>query len=185
VYFHRLGTPQSADRLIFATPDHPRWNNNAEVSEDGNWLIVSSSEGTDARYEITLIDLRAPNRRPRRLITGMENDWNYLGNSGSVFYWRTNDGAPRQRIVATDVAQDGLQIREIVPQDAATLENASIVGNRLVAQYLVDAKSEVRTFGLDGRRIGAVALPGIGSAGGFRGDQSSSETFYSFASFNR
>jgi prolyl oligopeptidase len=185
VYFHRLGTPQSADRLVFATPDHPRWNNNAEVSEDGNWLIVSSSEGTDARYEITLINLAAPSSAPRRLITGMEHDWNYLGNAGNVFYWRTNDGAPRQRIVATDVAQDRLAIREIVPQDAATLEGASIVGRQLIAEYLVDAKSKVRTFAIDGRRTGAVALPGIGSAGGFRGDQSSNETFYSFASYNR
>jgi prolyl oligopeptidase len=185
VYFHRLGTPQSADRLVFATPDHPRWNNNAEVSEDGRWLIVSSSEGTDARYEIALIDLGAANAAPRRVVTGLEHDWNYLGNRGTVFYWRTNDGAPRQRIVAMDVAADRPAVREIVPQDAATLEDASIVGNQLIGQYLVDAKSEVRVFDLAGRRLGTVPLPGIGSAGGFRGDQSSSETFYSFASYNR
>src|SRR6185503_14282841 len=130
VYFHRLGTPQSADRLIFATPDHPGYNNTAEVSEDGNWLIVSSSEGTDARYEISLIDLRAPGSAPRRLIAGLEHDWNYLGNSGNLFYWRTNDGAQRQRIVATDISRPQLTIREIVPEDAATLEGASIVGRQ-------------------------------------------------------
>jgi prolyl oligopeptidase len=185
VHFHRLGTPQSEDRLIFATPAFPGYNNNAEVSEDGRWLIVSSSEGTDARYEITLIDLSRPSAEPRRLITGFENDWNYLGNRGTIFYWRTNNGAPRQRIVATDVARPRLTIREIVPQDQATLDGASIVGRQLIAEYLVDAKSEVRTFALDGRRTGMIALPGIGSVGGFQGDQSSSETFYSFASYNR
>jgi len=185
VYFHRLGTPQSEDRLVFETPDHPRYNNTAEVSEDGNWLIVSSSEGTDSRYEITLIDLRTPNAPPRRLVTGLEHDWNYLGNSGNLFYWRTNNGAQRQRIVATDIARPQLAIREIVPEDQATLEDASIVGRRLIAEYLVDAKSEVRTFSLDGRRTGTIRLPGIGSAGGFDGDQSSGETFYSFASYNR
>ncbi|HEV2817183.1 MAG TPA: prolyl oligopeptidase family serine peptidase [Allosphingosinicella sp.] len=185
VYFHRLGTPQSEDRLVFETPDHPRYNNTAEVSEDGNWLIVSSSEGTDSRYEITLIDLRAPNGPPRRLVTGLEHDWNYLGNRGTLFYWRTNNGAQRQRIVATDIARPTLTIREIVPEDAATLEGASIVGRQLVTQYLVDAKSEVRTFSLDGERTGTIRLPGIGSTGGFAGDQSSSETFYSFASYNR
>jgi prolyl oligopeptidase len=185
IYFHRLGTPQSADRLIFATPDHPGYNNNGEVSEDGRWLIVSSSEGTDARYEITLIDLTRPDAAPRRLVTGLENDWAYLGNQGSVFYWRTNNGAPRRRIVATDISRPQLSIREIVPQDAATLEGASIVGRQLIAEYLVDAKSEVRTFALDGARTGTIALPGIGSVGGFQGDQSSSETFYSFASYNR
>jgi len=185
VYFHRLGTPQSEDRLVFATPDHPLYNNSAEVSEDGNWLIVSSSEGTDARYDIALIDLRQANAPPRRLITGREHEWAYLGNRGNLFYWRTNNGAPRQRIVATDISRPTLTINELVAQDAATLEGASIVGQRLIAEYLVDAKSEVRVFGLDGQRAGQVALPGIGSVGGLNGDQSSSETFYSFSSYNR
>jgi prolyl oligopeptidase len=183
VYFHRLGTPQSEDRLIFATPDHPDYNNSAEVSEDGRWLIVSSSRGTDARYEITLVDLTRPGAAPRRLITGFEHDWSYLGNAGTLFYWQTNNGAPRQRIVALDInAADVLA--EIVAEDAATLQGASIVGRRIIARYLVDAKSEVRTFALDGRAGGTIALPGIGSVGGFQGDQSGSETFYSFASFN-
>jgi prolyl oligopeptidase len=185
VYFHRLGTPQAADRMVFATPDHPRWNNSAEVSDDGHWLIVTSSEGTDARYTVTLIDLTRPDARPRALIAGMENDWAYLGNRGTLFYWRTNKDAPRQRIVATDIAQPTFQAREIVPQDAATLEDASIVGDRLVLQYLVDAKSEVRTFGLDGHPAGTLALPGIGSTGGFQGHAGSSETFYAFSSYNR
>jgi len=185
VYFHRLGTPQSEDRLMFATPEHPGYNNTAEVSEDGRWLIVSSSQGTDARYEISLIDLTQPAAPPRRLVTGFEHDWSYLGNRGTTFYWRTNEGAPRQRIVATDIARPALTIRELVPEDRATMENASIVGSRLIAQYLVDAKSEVRSFGLDGRPAGTLALPGIGSVAGFQGDQSASETFYSFASYNR
>jgi prolyl oligopeptidase len=186
IYFHRLGTPQSEDRLIYATPDRPRLSNNGEVSEDGRWLIVTSSEGTDARHEITLIDLTEADARPRRIITGFANEWDYLGNSGTNFYWRTNNGAPRQRIVSTDVAQPELTIREIVPEDAATLDDASIVGRQLIAQYLVDAKSEVRTYSLDGRRTGTIRLPeAIGNAGGFNGHQDSSETFYSFTSFAR
>jgi prolyl oligopeptidase len=185
VYFHRLGTPQSEDRIVFATPDRPRLSNNAEVSEDGSWLIVSSAEGTDERYEINLVDLARRGEQPLRLVTGFEHDWSYLGNRGAVFYWRTNNGAPRQRIVATDVSQPGLTIREVVPEDAATLQGASIVGSRLILRYLVDAKSEVRTFTLDGRPTGNVRLAGIGSAGGFRGDQSSGETFFSFTSFTQ
>jgi prolyl oligopeptidase len=185
IYFHRLGTPQSEDRLVFSTPDRPRLSNRAEVSEDGRWLIVSSSEGTDARYEITLIDLRRPGAAPRRLIPGFEHGWHYLGNRGTVFYWRTNNGAPRRRIVSTDIARPRLTIRQLVPEGAATLDDASIVGGRLIAQYLVDAKSEIRTFTLAGVRTGAVALPGIGSVGGFEGDQSSGETFFSYTSFTQ
>ncbi len=184
VYFHRLGTPQSEDRRVFATPDRPRLNNNGEVSDDGRWLIVYSSEGTDARYEVNLIDLTQPNAAPRRIVSGFENDWTYLGNQGARFFWSTNKGAPRQRIVAMDVGRPEA-LTEIVAEDAATLDGASIVGNRLIVNYLVDAKSEVRTFDLQGRRLDTIALPGIGSVSGFDGDASSSETFYSFASYNR
>ena len=184
VYFHRIGRPQSEDRVVLATPDRPRLNHIAEVTDDGHWLIVYSSEGTDARYEVNLIDLRSANAQPRRIVSGLEHDWSYLGNQGTRFFWSTNNGAPRQRIVSMDIASPGA-LTEIVPEDAATLNGASIVGNRLILSYLVDAKSEVRTFSLDGRRTGTVSLPGIGSAGGFRGDASDSETFYSFVSYNR
>jgi prolyl oligopeptidase len=184
IYFHRLGTAQSEDRLVYATPDRPRLSNNGQVSDDGRWLIVYSSEGTDARYEITLIDLSSPEAEPRRLITGLENDWTYLGNRGSTFFWQTNRDAPRQRIVAMDIERPA-ELREIVAQDEATLSGASIVGQQLIAAYLVDAKSEVRTFSLDGARTGTVELPGIGSVSGFDGDMEGSETFYAFTSYNR
>lgn len=184
IYFHRIGTPQSEDRLVFSQPDRPRLGNGGQLTDDGRWLIVTSSEGTDARYEVTLIDLTQPNAEPRRLITAMEYDWTYLGNQGTRFIWQTNNGAARQRIVAMDIA-DPAALTEIVPEDEATLTGASIVGQQLIASYLVDAKSEVRTFTLDGRRTGAIALPGIGSAGGFRGSPERSETFYAFSSYNR
>ncbi|HEY0325621.1 MAG TPA: prolyl oligopeptidase family serine peptidase, partial [Allosphingosinicella sp.] len=183
INFHRIGTPQAQDRLVFAQPDRPRMSNNGEVSDDGRWLSVLSNEGTDARYEVTLIDLTQPNAQPRRIVTEAQNDWTYLGNQGSRFYWQTNQGAPRQRVVAMDIANPGA-LTEIVAEDAATLQGASIVGDRLVLRYLADAKSEVRTFDLNGRRLGTVTLPGIGTASGFSGDMSDSETFYSFASFN-
>ena len=183
IYFHRIGTPQAQDRLVFAQPDRSRMSNNAEVSDDGRWLIVLSNEGTDARYEITLIDLTQPNAQPRRIVTEAQNDWTYLGNSGTRFYWQTNKDAPRQRVVAMDVANPAA-LTEIVAEDAATLQGASIVGDRLILRYLADAKSEVRTFDLTGRRLATIALPGIGQVSGFSGDMSDSETFYSFASFN-
>jgi prolyl oligopeptidase len=185
VYFHRLGTAQSADRLVYANTHEPRVSNIVEVSDDGRWLIVYSYEGTDARYDITLIDLASPNAEPRRFITGREHDWTYVGNVGTRFYWRTNREAPRQRIVVTDISAPGLELREIVAEDEATLSEAGIVGNQLIASYLVHAQTEVRTYSLDGRRLGRIELGGIGNASGFSGDSESTETFYSFASFNR
>ena len=122
-----------------------------------------STEGTDARYEINLIDLAQPDAEPRRIVTGFENDWTYLGNRGADLLLADQQGraAPAHRRHRHRPA--GAELREIVPEDAATLDGASIVGRQLIAAYLVDAKSEVRTFALDGRRTGTVALPGIGS----------------------
>jgi prolyl oligopeptidase len=184
VYFHKLGTPQSEDRLVYSQPDRPKLSNTAEVSDDGRWLIVTSDEGTEARHDITLIDLSQPRAQPRRLIAGLQHDWQYIGNSGNVFYWATNREAPRLRIVSTDISLPALEVKELVAEDEATLNGASIVGNQLIAAYLVDAKTEIRTYTLDGRQVGKVTLPGIGTATGFSGDASDSETFYSFASFN-
>jgi len=184
IYFHRLGTQQGADTLIFAEPDRPKLNNSAEVSDDGRWLIVSGSQGTDEAYDITLIDLTRPGATPLRFVTGLKDNWHYLGNRGDIFYWSTNRGAPRLRIVATDIRRPVGDLREIVPEDTATLDGASIVGDRLIASYMVDAKTEIRTFDLDGKPKGIVALPGIGTAAGFDGDPGDPETFFAFTSFN-
>jgi len=184
VYFHRLGTPQAEDRLIFAEPERPKLNNTAEVSDDGRWLIVTGAEGTDKRYDITLIDLASPGASPRRFVTGLENDWRYLGNRGATFFWVTDRAAPRLRIIATDIDKPIAELNEVVPEDAATLDSASIVGEQIVCAYLVDARTEVRTFDLAGRRVGTVALPGIGYATGFDGDENDPETFFAFTSFN-
>ncbi len=184
IYFHRLGTTQAQDRLVFSQPDKPKLSNGGQVSDDGRWLIVTSSEGTDDRYDITLIDLTKPGSVPRPYVTGRENNWSYIGNVGQTFYWITNRDAPRLRIVSTDVGGSPAQARQLVAEDAATLDGASIVGDQLIASYLVDAKTEVRTYDLNGRRTGKVTLPGIGSASGFSGDADDSETFYAFSSFN-
>ena len=183
VYFHKLGTPQSADREVYATPDRPKWNNTAEVSDDGRWLIVTSSEGTDERYEITVIDLMASAPAPRTMVKGLENNWQFIGNTGSTFYFLTNKDAPRQRIVAMATRHDPVKLREIVPQDAATLQSASIVGQEIVASYLADAKSEVRRYTIAGVLKGKLALPGIGTAAGFKGEAGDPESFFSFTSF--
>jgi prolyl oligopeptidase len=183
VYFHKLGTPQSGDWKVYATPDRPKLNHSAEVSDDGKWLIVTSSEGTDERYEITLIDLARPSAAPRTLIKGLQHDWRYIGNQGSRFIWATNKGAPRLQIVSLDISQADPQPVTLVAESEATLDDASIVGDTLIASYLVDAKTEVRRFGLDGKPLGTVALPGIGTASGFDGKAGDPETYFAFTSY--
>ncbi|MEN2787467.1 prolyl oligopeptidase family protein [Sphingomonas qilianensis] len=187
VYFHKLGTAQSADRLIYATPATPKRGHMVEVTDDGKWLVITSTEGTDNRYEITVIDLTAPTPTPRTIVKGLENEWSLAGNVGGNFYWATNKDAPRLKIVAMNLYARSATppIAEIVPEDpkGAVLEGARIVGGKLIVEYLADVKSEVRRYALDGKPDGTVPLPGIGSVGGFGGDIDKTETFYSFTSF--
>ncbi len=185
VFFHKLGTPQSADRLVYATPDKPRQGHIAQLTDDGRWLVIATTQGTDRRYEVHVIDQTKPDAKPRIVFKGLEHEWALAGNVGDTLYWKTNSGAPRLRIVATDVAKPSRlpAIREIVPEDKAVLESATIVGGHLIAEYLVDVKAEVRRYSLDGKPMGLVPLPGIGSVGGFGGDQADSETFFAFTSF--
>ena len=183
VYLHRLGTAQSADLLIYATPDKPQQGHSPQLTDDGKWLVITTTEGTDNRYEVTVLDLTKPGAKPRTIIPGLENEWSLAGNTGSTFYWRTNKGAPRQRIVAMDVALAAPVVQEIVPEDKAVLDGAGVIGGVMVAVYLADVKTEVRRYTLEGKSIGPVVLPGIGTAGGFGGEPDDPETFYAFTSY--
>ena len=191
VFFHKLGTAQAADRLVYATPAFPDYGHGATISEDGRWLVITTSVGTDDRYEVTLIDLSKKgartNAKPRTLIKGFTNNYSYVGNVGERFFFITNDGAPKLKLVAIDVAKRGAGAapRTVIAEDAATLDGVSLVGGRLVASYLVDAKTEVRVHDLDGKLVRTVALPGIGTASGFGGKAKDAETFFAFTSFNR
>ena len=183
VYFHRLGDDQSADRLVYATNDRPRLNHIAEITDDGNWLLISSSEGTDDRYELTLIDLTSPRMTKRIIARGMEHHWALAGNQGATFYFVTDQNAPRRRIVSMDVKSSTRAQREVVPEDEAVLEGAGLIGGVLVAQYMRDVQNEVRRYTLKGKRLDDIALPGIGAVAGLGGVEDDSETFYAFTSF--
>ncbi len=182
VYFHELGLDQTKDVLIYETPDQPDLNHFATVSDDGGSVVVTSSSGTDDRYEVTLINRETGDART--IIPGFENNYSYVGNTGGLFYFVTNDGAPLMKLVAIDTADDAAVPRTVIAEAEETLGGVSLVGGRLIATYLKDAKSLVRVFDMDGTLVRDVALPGIGSAGGFGGDADGTETFYFFSSYN-
>lgn len=185
VYLHRLGTAQADDRLVFATPDRPKLLHGTEITDDGRWLLIQSVEGTDERYEVSLLDLRDPKAVPRLIVPGFEHSFDLIGNQGDTIFLKTNKGASNYRIVKFDARAKGpVNFIEVVPESKSLLEDASVVGDKLIASYLEDAKSVVRVFGLDGAARGAVQLPGIGYAAGFSGEYGNDETFYSYSSFN-
>ncbi len=188
VYFHRLGTPQSEDQLVFATPDHPERMHSAQVTQDGRIVLITSSVGTDARYELHTIDL---SRRAKQgwaakpLVTGFEHDWRLVDGMGTVLWFVTNQDAPRYRLVAIDLAERTPAWRPLIKQSEETLQQATIIGNQLVLQYLKDAASRALVYDLNGKSVRAISLSGIGTAGGFHGKPGDPETFYAFTSFNQ
>jgi prolyl oligopeptidase len=183
VYYHRLGTPQSADSLVYHRPEQPGWVYGAEVTDDGRWLVLSVSETTTGN-RLYVRDLTDRYAMPRPLIDHFDHNYALVHNLGSTFLLWTDDGAPRGRVVAVDLAHpEPEHWREVLPESDATLEGASVVGNLLLARYLEDARTAVRVFTLAGEPVREVELPGIGSAWGFRGDADDTETFYTFTSF--
>jgi prolyl oligopeptidase len=188
VYFHRLGTPQSADELVYATPDHPERGHSATVTQDGRLAIITSSVGTDARYELHTIDLKRRAKdgwRPRPLVTGFEHDWKLVDGMGTLLWFVTNRDAPRYRLVAIDVGARSREWRELVPQTDQTLQQGTIIGRQLILQYLKDASSRALVYDLNGKRVRGITLSDIGTAAGFSGKPGDPETFYAFTSFNR
>lgn len=188
VYFHRLGTPQSADELVYETPDAKEQGHGVGVSDDGRWAFIYSSTGTDDRNELGVIDLTeraSQGWAARPLITGFDNSWSPIASVGDTVYFQTNKDAPRYRIVRADLTADTLEWEEVVPQSDQPISGASIIGDRLVVEYMKDASSRAVYFDLDGKQTGALDLPGIGSVGGLNGEPGDSETFYSFTSFNQ
>ncbi|MFL5580494.1 MAG: prolyl oligopeptidase family serine peptidase, partial [Gemmatimonadaceae bacterium] len=187
VYYHRLGTPQSGDVLVYERPDQPEWYLGAGVTEDGRYLLVNASKGTESKNRIWYADLgdpKAPNVRAPIQAMFVEGDasYNLVDNDGSTFYMVTDRDAPRSKLVAFDVARPDAW-RTVVPESKDNLTGADVAGGKLVLFYLADAKSDVRFVTKDGREAGSLPLPGIGSVGGFSAKEDESEVYYSFSSF--
>ena len=184
VYYHRVGTKQSADVLVYHRPDEPKWGFGSQVTEDGSYLIITTWKGTDDKYRIVYRDLREPYALPTELISTFDNEYTFVGNEGSVFYFQTDLAAPRRRLIAIDIQQpDSKNWKELIPQRAETLQGVGFVGGHFVASYLKDAQTQVTIHALDGKQVREVQFPGIGTAAGFGGKQDETETFYSFSSF--
>ncbi|WP_421988889.1 prolyl oligopeptidase family serine peptidase [Roseococcus sp.] len=183
VWFHTLGTPQSQDRLVHATPEQPHLLHLADVTEDGRYAAIISTPGPGTNA-LALVDLASDDWTPRRLVADFDAEWSVLGHVGTRLFVMTSHGAERLRLVTLDLSEAAPEFRELVPEQEAVLTSASLIGGRLVATYLVDAKTEIRRHRLDGTPDGVVALPGIGTAGGFQGDPEGSEAFFVFTSYN-
>lgn len=184
LYFHRIGDPQDRDQLVHSRPDEPTWGFRPSVSEDGRYLVVTVSIGTDDKYRILVRDLKDANAELEVLVPDFDNEYEFLGNDFTTLYFKTDLEAPRKRIIAIDLEKPGREHwREVVPESEHVLQGVGLVADRFVCKYLEHAKTRVRIFERDGKHVRDVAFDGIGTASGFGGRRNQAETFYSFASF--
>jgi prolyl oligopeptidase len=184
LFYHRLGTPQSEDVLIYHRPDQKEWGFSGDVTEDGKYLIITVWRGTEPKNLVFYKDLTDPTAPVLELISEFEAKYSVIDNDGSVFWFQTDLDAPRGRVIAIDTKNPSReQWQEIIPEADEVLEGAGVLNNQFVADYLKDARSQIKIFNLDGSFVREVELPGIGSAGGFGGKRYDTETFYSFTGY--
>jgi prolyl oligopeptidase len=182
--YHKVGTSQDQDAIVYERPDHKEWGFAPSVSEDGQYLVIATWQGTDRRYRITYVDLKNPQAKPVDVIDNFEQRYDFVGNDGAVLYFQTDLMAPRGRVIAIDLRKaDPANYKEVIPQAAENLTGAHLFGNEFVCTYLKDARTQVKVLDMNGKFVREVEFPTLGSAGGFGGKRVETETFYTFSSF--
>ncbi|MEO6212842.1 MAG: prolyl oligopeptidase family serine peptidase [Vicinamibacterales bacterium] len=188
LYYHRVGTPQSDDSLVFEDTSHPTWFVTGGVTEDGKYLLILTSKGADNNNRLYAADLGDP-RKPRiaapirRIVQTDDAEFAPFGNDGPVLFVRTDRAAPNRRIIAIDLRKpDPFEWRTVVPEGPDAIENVALLGGRIAIEYIVHVKSRLALFDRTGHPQGDVDLPGTGSLSGLTGRQDSPELFYAFTS---
>lgn len=184
LYYHRLDTPQTQDRLIYARPDHKEWGFNGEVTEDGRYLVIYAWHGTAEENGVFVLDLDDPQAEVTGILTEFDAAYELVWNDGRRFFFKTDQDAPLNRLVAFDFEHPAPENWEtVIPEGEDKLESVEFIGGRFVCTYLHHAAHQVRFFKPDGSPDGELTLPGIGMVIGFSGRGDDPETFYKFSSF--
>lgn len=183
VYFHKLGTKQSEDKLIFENSNFPLRSYYAGTTEDEHFLILSESEGTSGN-SLFCKDLTASGTKFVKIAAGFDNEYNVIDNVGDKLLVRTNEGAPNRKLVLIDPKSPAsANWKEIIPEKEEVLEDVVLAGNQMFAGYMKDATSRVYAFNLEGKLLQELPLPGLGTLAGFNGEKGDNTVFYGFTSF--
>ncbi len=186
LYYHALGTGQENDVLVYERPDQPDWGFGGEVTDDGRFLLIYQSEGTEPRNRVFIADLSEESPVVRPFLDAFDAEYAVVGNDGDRFYVKTDKDAPRGRLVAIDRnAPERDRWQTLMPEgpDRNVLASVTMVGGRFVAVWQIDAHQVVRIYDRDGRYERDLTLPGLGSIPGLTGRREHSEAFYAFTSF--
>jgi prolyl oligopeptidase len=183
VYFHKVGTLQSADKLIYENKAYPDRSYTAQTTEDENFLIISESETTSGNG-LYISDLKKNDATFTQIAKGFDYDYSIIDNIGGKLYMMTNDGAPKYMLVVIDPANpDKTNWKTIIPEKTEVLQSVALVNEKIIAQYIKDAYSKAYIYSLTGTEAGEVQFPGIGTASAFTGKKDDKTAFYSFVSF--
>jgi len=184
VYYHKLGTPQNDDVLIYEDKEHPLRTIGAGLSEDEHFLILGKSEGTSGS-EIWVKDMKNPSADFTLLIKGFDTEADFIDNDGDYLLVRTNADAPNYKVVLIDPKNPAKENwKTIIPERKELLESVGTAGHKLFLTYLQDASSRVYQTNYKGNLEQEIQLPGIGSAAGFNGYVDDKELFYTYSSFD-
>jgi prolyl oligopeptidase len=182
VYFHWLGTAQSEDRLVHAPEAEYPLIHTVDVTADGQYAVIYSTALAGGNG-LAMVDLANPDWPVTTVIDAFDHSWLLAGNIGTKLFLSTQKGAERGKFVTADLADPEPVFTDLITESGdAVLRLASLIGDRLIVSYMVDAKTEVKRYRLDGTPDGVVELPGIGSAGAFHGRPGDDEAFFVFTS---
>ncbi len=182
VYYHKIGTDQSEDKLVYEEPDNPQRGFGAQVTEDDKYLILYTTESTSGNG-LYFKPLDKKNAEFNKLITDFENDYGVVGHYNGKFLIRTNDGAPKYRLMAVDPKNPEKENwEELIPEAEEVLNSVSVVGGKMFANYMKDAHSLVKVFEMDGQFAYNIDAE-LGTISGFYGKKDDNITFYSLTSF--
>ncbi|UZR97003.1 prolyl oligopeptidase family serine peptidase [Chondrinema litorale] len=182
LYYHKLGTPQTEDKLVFGGEETPRRYIGAGLTEDERFLVITAAESTSGN-ELYIQDLSKPNSEIIPIVSNFENEHYVVDSDGDKLMIFTNLDAPNNRVVSTSIDNPTPETwKDLIPETENVL-SVSTAGGKIFASYLVDAKSEIKQFDKTGKLERTIDLPGIGSAGGFSGEEEDTELYYTFTSF--
>ncbi|HEY5826142.1 MAG TPA: prolyl oligopeptidase family serine peptidase [Cyclobacteriaceae bacterium] len=183
VYYHKLGTPQKNDLFIFGGEKTPRRYVGAGLTEDERFLIITASTSTTGN-ELYVQDLKDPKGKLITLVNNFENNHNVIDNDGSRLIIQTDLNAPNNKIVEVDFSKPTSENwKDIVPETENAMQGVGTAGKKMFVNYLKDAQTLIKQLDYKGKLEREVALPAIGTAGGFGGKAEEKDLYYSFTSF--
>ena len=181
LYYHRLGDPQSADQLVYKRDDEKEWRFHGEVTDDGDYLVITVTRGTYPENQVFYRKLKGDSEVVK-LVKGFHYKCRFISNDGGVFYFLTDLDAPMGRVVAIDTRNPG-EVKEVIAEKEDALESVSMVNDQFLTVHLHDAHSVAKVYSKTGEPLWEVKQPGMGTVIGFTGRKTDTAAFYHFSSF--